>query len=434
MNLSHYLQILWRRRLIVIVTALAATITVAVGIAARPQEYTSSATIRIPTATSGSRDYVEYELSYSDRIINTYVKLATSGSVLDELQNRLDIPESQLPAITAKAITDTELLELTVQSPDPKLAQNAANVLADILMNQRTPGSRLSIVQLAEFPEPPGLIEKVLWVILGLVVGGLGGAGLAFLYDGIDMHVHTGDEIASLAELPVLAALPVARRGTKPETLADVYPHRESFVRLGANILANRARIGGAMSIVVTSANPQEGKSTIVANLALTIARTGQHVILIDADMRRPTLHAFFGHSRAPGLSELLTRQCKLKDALQPTSTPNLDLIAGGQTPADPDVLLGSDTMRELIETLKSKLDMILIDTPAYLAVADAVALTMLVDGVILVVSRGDVRRKDILEIRRELTATNANLLGVVINRAEYDVPRPYRNYYQPSE
>ncbi|MBN1312972.1 MAG: polysaccharide biosynthesis tyrosine autokinase [Anaerolineae bacterium] len=436
MNLSQYLQILWRRRKIIIATALAATITVIIGRLMKPQTYTASATIRIPTLISGSEDYFDYELSYSDRIMNTYVAIATSSPVLVELQDRLAIPKSEMPSVSAKAINDTELLELTVQSTNPELAQNAANTLADIMVSQRGLRNRLYIVQPAGLPRAPGLIDTAMVVVIGVVVGLFGGAGLAFLYDGIDTRVQTEDEIAALTELPILATLPVAHDETWSSSgyLADTYPHRESFIRLGTNILMRKEEFDGAMCLLVTSANPQEGKSTISANLAITIAQAGQRVVLIDADMRRPALHNFFGYSSDNGLSTLLTGQTGLDDVLQSTSVANLDLITSGQTPHNPNLLLGSEAMSELLATLKSQVDIVMIDTPAYLAVADATSLAMLVDGVILVASRGDVRRKDVLEVREQLAAARSNLLGVVINRAEYDVPRPYRKYYQPSD
>jgi len=411
-------------------------ITVIVGRIMRPQPYTASATIRIPTLVSGSEDYFDYELSYSDRIMNTYVSIATSSPVLGELQDRLDIAKSQMPSVSAKAINDTELLELTVQSTDPELAQNAANVLADIMVSQRGLRNRLYIVQPAGLPRPPGLIDTAMVVVIGVVVGLFGGAGLAFLYDGIDTRVQTEDEIAALVELPILATLPVAHDDNLSGSgyLADAYPHRESFIRLSTNILMRKEEFDGAVCLLVTSADPQEGKSTVSANLAITIAQAGQRVVLIDADMRRPALHDFFGYSSDSGLSTLLTGQADLGDVLQATSTANLDLIPSGQTPSNPNMLLGSEAMSELLAALKSQVDVVVIDTPAYLAVADATSLAMLVDGVILVASRGDVRRQDILEMRRQLEAIRSNLIGVVINRAEYDVPRPYRKYYQPSD
>ncbi|MBN1427337.1 MAG: polysaccharide biosynthesis tyrosine autokinase [Anaerolineae bacterium] len=433
MNLSQYLQILWRRKQIIIATALVATITATVGKLSKPPIYTTSATIHIPTITGGSQDYRTYDLNYSDRIMNTYVSIATSSPVLGELRDRLGIAQSEMPSVTAKALQGTELLQLTVQSTNPQLAQDAANTLADVMVSQRTVRNRLSVVQPAGYPSSPGFKDTILAVMLAVMAGTVGGAGLAFLYDGIDARVHTEEEIATLAELPVLASIPVDKEEHRSGYLVDAYPYSELFIRLCTNIFARKAKTGETMSFLVTSANPQEGKSTIVTNLAITIARTGQHVVLIDTDMRRPSLHDFFGHSHRVGLSTLLSGQAELKDVLQHTSIPNLDLIASGTLPDNPNVLLGSELMRNLLTTLKSQADVILIDTPAYLAVADVTSLVTVVDSVILIARRGEVRRKDLSIIRRELATAHSDLIGVVINRAEYDVPRPYRKYYQPS-
>lgn len=186
-------------------------------------------------------------------------------------------------------------------------------------------------------------------------------------------------------------------------------------------------------SLVVTSARPDEGKSSVIANLAVVFAQMDQRVILVDADLRRPTLHQFFGVPNEGGLSSYILKAGGFRDNLTPngngksgysgsnlpliqTNVPNLRLMTAGQPPSNPAEILGSATMRELIEGLKQESDIVLFDVPPVLSVTDASILAPRVDGVILVFRAGRTKRDDSQQAKAQLQKVHAHILGAVLS------------------
>jgi capsular exopolysaccharide synthesis family protein len=169
--------------------------------------------------------------------------------------------------------------------------------------------------------------------------------------------------------------------------------------------------------VLVTSARPGEGKSTNVANLGAAFAQAERSVLIIDADMRRPTLHTVFRQPSAPGLSTYLAGNAMLAAVLHKTAVPNLTLLASGPIPPNPADLLASRRMRDLLEEATERFDVVLLDSPPILAVSDACAMAALVDGVLLVVGSGDTPQVALRRARAQVEAVHGRLLGAVVNR-----------------
>lgn len=180
-------------------------------------------------------------------------------------------------------------------------------------------------------------------------------------------------------------------------------------------------------TILATSTSPDDGKSTTIANLAITFAASGSNTVLIDADLRRPHLHTIFGLSNEAGLTTLVAEMSRRKDGtmpslpLQTTQVDNLKVLTSGPVPPNPAEILGSKRMAEILEALKGQAEYILIDTPPIIAVTDAAILSPRVDGVLLVVNAGKTRRDLAIKARDLLQQINANILGVVLNNAQID-------------
>ncbi|MFQ6113120.1 MAG: CpsD/CapB family tyrosine-protein kinase, partial [bacterium] len=183
-------------------------------------------------------------------------------------------------------------------------------------------------------------------------------------------------------------------------------------------------------SILVTSPGPAEGKSTSVANLAITMAQQGSKVLLVDADLRRPVLHSIFKVDKKSGLSNRLVGKISTKTVINKTAVENLFLIPCGTIPPNPSELLGSEAMNHLIDELNSQFDMILFDTPPTIAVTDPVVLSAMVDGVVLVVKAGQTNRKATLRSFSLLKSVNSQILGVLLNCVKMD--GVYDSYYYP--
>lgn len=181
-------------------------------------------------------------------------------------------------------------------------------------------------------------------------------------------------------------------------------------------------------TIVVTSAEPDEGKSTTASNLAIVFAQQGKRVLLIDTDLRKPTLHYAFKLNNIQGITTVLTKQTSIEDTISTTDVPNLDVLTSGPIPPDPSLLLNSKSLDKLIEEMQNKYEHIIFDTPPTLAVADSQILANKCDGTILVVKSGKTTKQKALKTKEILIGTKANLLGAILNESDTKSNRQY--YY----
>jgi len=186
-------------------------------------------------------------------------------------------------------------------------------------------------------------------------------------------------------------------------------------------------------TLLITSPGPEEGKSTMLANLAVAIAQGEKKVILIDCDLRRPSLHRLFGLGRRQGLTTMIVDdQAFAHPPLQATGVAGLQLLASGELPPSPSDLLGSQRMDRVLAALKESADMLLIDAPPLMAVSDAAILASKVDGVVLVVSAGQTRRDSVQAAKAKLEKVNARLVGAVLTNAPRDAS--IGSYYYSEE
>lgn len=179
-------------------------------------------------------------------------------------------------------------------------------------------------------------------------------------------------------------------------------------------------------TLLVTSTSPDDGKSTTLANLAVTMAQAEQRVLLVDCDLRRPGLHTLFDVPGEPGLTNVILDQAETDFPFQQTSVPGLTLLPSGPLPPRPADLLGSQRMGALIERLQTQADIVLFDTPPVTAVTDAAVLSTHLDGVLLVMRAGTTRRDRAREARRLLEKVKANIIGVVLNNARLEMSYTY--------
>jgi capsular exopolysaccharide synthesis family protein len=183
-------------------------------------------------------------------------------------------------------------------------------------------------------------------------------------------------------------------------------------------------------TLMVTSSGPGEGKSTTIANLAIVLAQSGKKVLLIDADLRKPTVHRTFKLTNRLGLTNLLIGQSEMIDCVKETEQPRLDVITSGPIPPNPAELVGSQKMKNLLEQFKAAYDMVLIDSPPILAVTDAQLLSTNVDGVVMVLSAGHVLRDHAKKAKSLLEHVGANIVGAVLNNKKVDRESYYYYYY----
>ncbi|WP_309717867.1 CpsD/CapB family tyrosine-protein kinase [Armatimonas sp.] len=179
-------------------------------------------------------------------------------------------------------------------------------------------------------------------------------------------------------------------------------------------------------SLAITSAVPAEGKSTLVANLAMALALDGKRVLVVDTDLRRPRQHTLFGLTATPGLVDLLTGTHEISEVVQPSGIDNISVICVGVAPPNPTELLGSEKMASSLADLEKRYDTVLLDTSPFLAVADAMLVTSLAQGTLVVIGRGETKKINVQKTLQLLNRAKATTLGTVFNR----VPGPEGGYY----
>ncbi len=274
--------------------------------------------------------------------------------------------------------------------------------------------------------------------ILGVLLGLMLGVGAAFALHAFDRRIRHADEVEHELQIPLLAKLPTPGRNDAA-TILEQPPDEstEAVARLRASFdFANTSL--GAKTVMVTSAGPREGKSTTIANLAIALARTGRHVVLVDLDLRRPMLSRLFHLPDGPGLTDFASSDTDLVDALQPvgvtplrarvssissadTGQGRLEVVTTGRMRVEPATFVESTGLTQALHALRGYAEIVLIDAPPLLATGDSIALTGKVDAVLLVSRLGTLTRPTLQELARVLRRSPAPVLGLVATGAELD-------------
>ncbi len=274
--------------------------------------------------------------------------------------------------------------------------------------------------------------KQTLKLILALLFSPLLGVAVAFLLHYTDNTVKTVDDAEKLLGLPVLTAIPGSRahslpRQNCPEAMEIAYQ------MLTSNLwIANQD--GSCNSIVVASAEPDSGRSVTASNLAVSLAREGARVILIDADLRKPTQHLIFGVDNKAGLTNILSGGATLEDALVPTRVQGLLLVPAGPVPDNPAKLLRSAEMRDFVEQIPELADFVIYDTPSGVAFPDPTLVATLVGSALVVYSAGRVPRGIESEFKAKMESIGVRLLGVVLNRVKREDSSSYFHYHRSYE
>jgi polysaccharide biosynthesis transport protein len=305
--------------------------------------------------------------------------------------------------------------------------------------------SYISVVDPAEIPASPIEPKVQSNLAIGLFGGLLTGLLLAFLTESFDDTLSTSAELETVTGIPVLCSIPVnpqplrlkgeAAATDKPALMAPMLVNNprsqaaEAFRGLRTSILLSTPDRQPKVIAIVSSV-ATEGKTTVAANLGVSFAQRGESVLLIDADLRRSSLHAQFGLPYARvGTSTVLTQRTTDSAVVTPLeSLPNLKLLPAGPHPPNPAELLGSKRMVELLEGFSQEYDRIILDTPPILSVADSLALSHLADAVVLVVRSGVAGRKAVMRVRDLVLRSNANLVGIVFNCVNLKLENYYRS------
>jgi capsular exopolysaccharide synthesis family protein len=340
------------------------------------------------------------------------------------LENELEEDRQQLATLTASDAPNTQIEALKSQI---QFAEDAYDRLLDryelARLNESLRANSINVVEPASLPKRPVNALAPKDVALALIVGLFGGVGLALVLENLDTRIHGPRQLEHLTQVPLLGNLP---RGTLSlDSTGQKFGRRsslplaEAYRLLGINLQA-LGEESALKTILITSAVPREGKSTVTVNLAQALAERGQTVYLVEGDMRRPNIAKTLDiEDVSPGLAGLLANGTSLNhEALEwvihPSQQPSLFVISGGATPNNPTALLASPPMEELLGYLTGRGQTILVDAPPVLGVADVSVLAPRVDGVILVVGQAHSTREQVLAALKQLKASRARIVGTV--------------------
>jgi succinoglycan biosynthesis transport protein ExoP len=299
--------------------------------------------------------------------------------------------------------------------------------------------SDLQFVEPAVEPGRPAKPRLVVNVVAGLMLGLMFGVAMVFGFEYLDDSIKTPDELREVWDLPQLGAIPhYGKKGTK-RLITDLPAHApvaEAF-RTVRNSIAYATLDKPPRYVAVSSGVPEEGKSTVSMNLAISMARDGKRVVLVDCDLRRPTQHRFFPHTaNHVGVTNVLLGEARLEDAYQEMPVPGFRLLAAGTLPRDPGSLVESLKMRQLLMDVARTCDIVIVDTPPVMVVNDAIVLGRQVDEFVLVAEAGRASRKVLRDVRNRMEGAGLIPVGLVLNKLDTSDSalggyyRYYRSYY----
>lgn len=367
------------------------------------------------------------------------LRLTSIRAAASEVETRLAGMEAEIASLRAEQVAENQLATQQTRI-DTAIARYAT-------LSQRLEGLRISeqletgsatLVSPAVPDSEPVAPKPVLNTALAVTIGLILGMAAALLADYLDNTIETAEEAERIYGVPILGRIPQSVGGSLSDTreltvLADGGGHSAESYRILRNGLDFLNFERALKTVLVTSAAPREGKSTVAANLAAALAQSGKKTVLVECDFRRPIIHEFFGVNQKIGLSDVLIGTLNVRDVLQRSEAlENLWVLSAGREPPNPSELLGSATMERLIQSLAEWADWVILDTPPLLAVSDATALVRASDGVLLIGLVGSTTREMARESLDILRGVGARVVGVVLTQTkrERSAGYGYHSYY----
>lgn len=429
MTLQDLITVLRVRKITVLVTTLAVTLVVTALTLLTTPLYQATTRLFV-SASDGSTLAETYQGNrFSQERVISYTELISGETLaqrtIDKLGLNVTAPELQ-EHIEASAKPGTVLITVNVLDQSPVQARDIANVLSDEFVelvreletpeDGSRPDSRVVVEQRASIPQTPVVPKKAKQIGIGFALGLVLGIAVAFVRNMLDTTIKDRQKLESVTGVGVVGTIPLdkERRSSAAISFAsDNSAIAESFRKLRTN-LQFLSVDDPPKVIVVTSSVPSEGKSTTAINIALALAEADHKVVLVDGDLRRPSLHKYLGLIGTVGLSTVLSGSSSLDDALQPSSEPRLQVLASGKIPPNPSEILASQATRNLLADLKERFDYVVVDSAPLLAVTDAAILSAAADGALLITRFGQPKREQVGHAVEALDAVGARLLGSV--------------------
>jgi capsular exopolysaccharide synthesis family protein len=442
MDLEQYLHAVrtyWWAVVLPLVLALAVG---AYAAARHDPQYRASVTFFVATSSEAAGSSAVQGDEFAQRRVNSYARLLTSDRLATKVIQAADLdltPGEVTRMIGADSDVETVLLTATVTSGSRDLTRRVADGVTTEFVDlvdevENPPGGPASVhLEVVSGPDLSLLRpRRALTVGLPAFLGLLTGLGLAWLLEARDKTIRSDGQLRALHATPVLGMIPFDRRLQGPPRVRHLIASSqgtESFRQLRTNL--EFVDVDHPVQIlVVTSSVAGEGKTTTTTNLALALVAAGQRVLVVEADLRRPTLDERVGFDGAVGLAGVIVGRNEIDAGLQKTEVDRLMVLPSGPRPPNPSELVGSDAMVRLLGTLRERFDRVIINTPPLLPVTDGAVLAAHADGVLMVVRAGKTTRHQLQLAMRSLEAVGARVLGTVLDFAPAHRGPSYAAYW----
>lgn len=453
-DVGHVIQaVLDRLWLVVLVTVLCGAIAFAGTFFLITPKYQASAKFYVNNKPGeGSSSLSSSDLSTSRNLVDSYMVILNTKEtildVIDHAQSDLSFQDVK-DMIEAKAVNETEIFEVTITSPDPQEALQLADAISVVLPQRISTiidGVSAKVVETAILPAEPSSPSYPANVLIGAMFGFAMAAAIIALREIFDVTIRGEEDVNQCCKHPILASVPDMNAPTKGGSYYDISRSKKGGAHSYSELHNRTAIVGKNVSfaaaeaykllrtklqfsfaddndcrvIALSSALSGEGKSLTAINLAYTLSQLNKKVILIDCDMRRPTLAEKLTIKKAPGLSSFLTGQCDLAELLQNCNLEGeedaFSVITAGQNPPNPVELLSSTKMEAALEALRKEYDYVILDMPPVGEVTDAMAVAKKTDGILLVVRQNYCNRMMLADAVRQFEFIESKILGVVLN------------------
>lgn len=432
MELIDYIRIVRKSWVLILVSGLVALgLAAGVALVQRPT-YQASALVFVSTASSDSVGELAQGNNFTLQRVNTYANLADTQRVLQPVVDGLGLEvdaRTLADWVTATPQTDTTIIEISVQGSDPDAVAELANAVAQSLTVEvqaietansadATSPIRLEVVEPAEVPASPQSPRVPLYLAVGTALGVALALAVALLRELLDTRIRNAQDLAQATEHSLLGGIafdPKAKERPLIVHADPLNPRAEAYRTLRTGLQFVEVD-GSQRSFVVTSSVPGEGKSTTAANIALALASSGQTVVLVDSDLRKPKVATYMGLEGAVGLTDVLIGRVPLVDAVQEWGdNSNLYVLPAGQIPPNPSELLASKAMQKLVREFEREFDWVIFDAPPLLPVTDAAVLSKHLAGVVMVVAAGRTTRHQLESAVALLDNLDTHVSGLVL-------------------
>lgn len=424
-----------------------------------PKKYESSAMLYVENNQNTGETLNINDITAAQKLVNTCQIIFQSNSMLDSVIFELDLPYSKEELsgmITVTSVNSTEVMRITAESDSPSLSSDIVNVLVELAQDEFVrviKSGSIEVVEYGEIAEEPSFPSPMLFTAAGLLIGAAASYIGFFLKEILSVTVTGKDDLAKIYNVPVFAEIIDFEAatddkysygykygykygyGSRGREEADTGARRsrnrsdpkkryildentpfiisEAYRAARTNLIFSLAANGGNI-ISFTSAVPGEGKSTTCANMSIAFAEMGKKALLIDCDMRKPTVHTAFKLNNTKGLSSVLGGFCKSEEAVVKNVRPSLDVLPSGPIPPNPTELLGSDSMVKLLKSFSAGYDYVLLDTPPINVVTDSQLLNSIIGGHVFIVRENSTTHPDISEALDKVNLAKGRKLGFV--------------------